>query len=569
MGGERADPGGAVVAAPLDEVGDVITRSCCNDASCVPVCPVNCIHPTPDEPDYGTAEMLYIDPDGCIECGACVDACPVNAIAADYELEGDAVRFEEINARYFSDPAHTGYDETPPAPQRRDWSAVAGPLRIAVVGSGPAAFYTAEELLSQRGLDVAVDMFERLPAPYGLVRYGIAPDHQDTKAVGDAFATLLRKQGLRLFLDTEIGATITHEQLAERYHAVVYAVGAMQERRLGIDGEDLAGSRSATEFVAWYNGHPDFADRTFDLSTERVVVLGNGNVALDVARVLTQDPDALARTDIADHALEALRASSVREVVVVARRGPAEAAFTSPEVIGLKGAEGVAVVVDGAQLAGLESDDVAVATKLELLQEIADGDDGGAGPDDRVVRLRFLSSPVALVGDDRVEAVRLERTELVADGDGYRAVGTGEVEELECGLVLRAVGYRGAPVPGVPFDEVRAVVPNTDGRVHVDGEERPGLYVAGWIKRGPSGVVGTNKACARETVDALHADAVAGRLPVPTVDADVAELLDAPLDVAGWKALDAHERGRGREQGRPRVKVVDLTEMRSVARAGA
>lgn len=547
----------------------VITRSCCNDASCVPVCPVNCIHPTPDEPDYLTAEMLYIDPDGCIECGACVDACPVNAIAADYELEGDAVRFEEINARYFSDPAHADYDETPPAPQRRDWSAVTGPLRVAVVGSGPAAFYTAEELLTQRGLDVAVDMFERLPAPYGLVRYGIAPDHQDTKAVGDVFATLLRKQGLRLFLDTEVGTTITHEQLAERYHAVVYAVGAMQERRLGIEGEDLPGRRSATELVAWYNGHPDFAHLSFDLSAERVVVLGNGNVALDVARVLTQDPEALARTDIADHALEALRSSQVREVVVVARRGPAEAAFTSPELIGLRGAEGVVVAVDGEQLAGLTSDDVAVQTKLDLLQEIADGEDGRTGPDDRVVRLRFLSSPVGVVGDESVTGVRLERTELVADGDAYRAVGTGEVDELGCGLVLTSVGYRGAPVPGVPFDEVRAVVPNTDGRVHVDGAESPGLYVAGWIKRGPSGVVGTNKSCARQTVDALHADAVAGRLPAPSVEADVAEVLHAPLDVTAWRALDTHEKALGRAQGRPRVKVVDLDEMRSVARAGA
>ncbi|MDT9591626.1 FAD-dependent oxidoreductase [Nocardioides zeae] len=549
----------------------VITRSCCNDASCVPVCPVNCIHPTPDEPDYGTAEMLYIDPDGCIECGACVDACPVSAIYADYELEGDAVRFEEINARYFSDPAHTGYDETPPNPERRDFSGFEGTLRVAVVGTGPAAFYAVEELTTQRGLTVEVDMFERLPTPYGLVRYGIAPDHQDTKAVGDAFATLLRKQNVRLFLNTEVGASVTHDQLAERYHAVVYAVGAMHDRRLGIEGEDLPGSHSATSFVAWYNGHPDYAHLDFDLSSERVVVLGNGNVALDVARVLTQDPEALARTDIADHALEALRASKVREVVVVGRRGAAQAAFTSPELLGLRGAEGVRVVVAADEVADVATTDVAAETKVELLQEIAEGADGAGtsgGSGERDVLLRFLASPTALLGDDHVEAVRLERNDLVEAEGIVRAVGSGETEDLACGLVLRSVGYRGAPVAGLPFDEERAVVPNTDGRV-LDGDEAvPGVYVTGWIKRGPSGVVGTNKACARESVGALFDDLMAGRLGEPSGD-DVAELLEDSVDVGGWRALDDHERRQGREQGRPRVKVVDVAAMLSTARASA
>ncbi|MDF9714586.1 FAD-dependent oxidoreductase [Nocardioides sp. ChNu-153] len=548
----------------------VITRSCCNDASCVPVCPVNCIHPTPDEPDYGTAEMLYIDPAECIDCGACVDACPVRAIQADYDLEGDAAQFEEVNARWFTDPAHADYPATAPVPPRRDWSAVAHPLRVAVVGSGPAACYATEELLAQRGLDVQVDVIERLPTPFGLVRYGIAPDHQDTKAVADVFATVLRRKGVRLLSNVEVGRDVTHAQLAERYHAVVYAVGALQERPLGVEGEDLPGVHSATDFVAWYNGHPDFAHLSFDLSCERVVVLGNGNVALDVARVLAQDPDALARTDVADHALEALRSSRVREVVVIGRRGPLEAAFTTPELIGLRSAPGLTVAVDPDQVAGARTDDVALQAKVDLLGEVAAAGvpaDGGG----RVVRLRFLASPRALLGDDRVTGVRLERNELVEAGGRAAAKGTGETEDLACGLVLKAVGYRGRPVADLPFDELRGVVPNAQGRVLVDDREQPGLYVTGWIKRGPSGVVGTNKACARQSVGLLLDDLRDGVLPVPAAGpgvADLADLLPDHVDLAGWKALDAHERTAGRAAGRPRVKVVAVERMLEVARAG-
>src|SRR3546814_689419 len=324
----------------------VITRACCNDAACVPVCPVNCIHPTPDEPDYGTAEMLYIDPQGCIDCGACVEACPVSAITADYDLAPEYARYEEINARYFASEERQDYEQVQNTRTSRSWAdAPEGTLKVAIVGSGPAACYAAEELLTQRGLPAEVDMFEKLPTPWGLVRFGVAPDHQDTKSASGSFARTMKRKGFRLFLNAEVGVDITLAELKERYHAVIYAVGAMGDRALGVPGETLPGSHSATEFVAWYNGHPDFAARTFDLAHERAVIVGNGNVALDVARILVSDPEALAKTDIADHALAQLRSSKVREVVVLGRRGPLEAAFTTKELIGLSQTPGADLLV--------------------------------------------------------------------------------------------------------------------------------------------------------------------------------------------------------------------------------
>lgn len=550
----------------------VITRSCCNDASCVPVCPVNCIHPTPDEPDYGTAEMLYIDPESCVDCSACVDVCPVGAIAADYDLEPHQARYEEINADWFAGPGRRDYEEVQYVAPVRSWPDGGG-LRVAIVGSGPAAFFAAEELLSQRGLDVSVDMFERLPIPGGLVRFGVAPDHQDTKKAAKNFALTMKRKGFRLFLNTEIGVDVSMQELRRRYDAVLVAVGALSDRQLGIPGEDLPGSHSATEFVAWYNGHPDFAHRTFDLSHERAVVIGNGNVALDVARVLASDPDRLAGTDIADQALAQLRESKVREVVVVGRRGAAQAAFTTKELLSLTQTPGIDVVVRAEEIV---VDDVTDQTlgddgsveryKAGLLAEVQGRPLSGG----RRVTLRFLASPTEMTGDGWVESIRLQRNQLVAgEGGQVTAQATGDVEELACGLVFRSVGYRGSPVEGLPFDDRSGTVPNVAGRVTDPDSGAPlaGVYVSGWIKRGPSGVIGTNKKCAKETVGHLLDDFRGGRLALvtPEVD-DIASLLPEHVGLDGWRLIDAHETDAGREQRRPRVKLVDVDAMLAVAR---
>lgn len=547
----------------------VVTRACCNDASCVPVCPVNCIHPTPDEPDYGTAEMLYIDPDACIDCGACVEVCPVGAISADYDLAADQEPYERINASWFDGDGRRDYAQAPVASRSTTWAGRTGEqLRVAIVGSGPAASYAAEELLSRRGLDVAVDMYERLPIPGGLVRFGVAPDHEDTKQTSVAFARTLKRKGLRLFLNTEVGRDITVDELRARYHAVIVAVGALDDRRLGIPGEDLPGSHSATELVGWYNGHPDFAHRTFDLSSERAVVVGNGNVALDVARILASDPERLAGTDIADHALAQLRESNIREVVVIGRRGPQEAAFTTKELLGLIQTPGIDVVVRSEELTPAEAEPgSAAAEKQRLLQEL--GSRPLTAP--RRVVLRFLASPEAVLGEDWVAGIRLQHNRLEADSSGVvRPVPTDDLEELACGLVFRSIGYRGSAVPGVPFDEVRAVVPNTGGRVHEAGEPVSGLFVAGWIKRGPSGVIGTNKQCARETVAHLLADFEGGTLPSPQqASDDIESRLPGHVGLEGWRQIDTYETGAGRAARRPRVKLVDIEEMLTVARSGA
>ncbi|GAA1872088.1 FAD-dependent oxidoreductase [Pseudonocardia ailaonensis] len=527
----------------------------------MPVCPVNCIHPRPDEPDYATAEMLYIDPASCIDCGACIEACPVDAIAPDYDLTDENLRFTEINAQYYEDPAHQGYPQSPQETSRpRIETTEPGPLRVAVVGSGPAACYAAEDLLTRRGLDVEVHMFERLPTPWGLVRFGVAPDHQATKSVTRTFARTMGRRGLNVHLNVEVGRHITHDELLAAHHAVIYAVGAPLDRRLGIPGEDLPGSHAATAFVGWYNGHPEFADTTFDLSAERAVVVGNGNVALDVARVLSGDVDDLARTDIADHALEALAASKIREVVVLGRRGPQHAAYTVPELLGLSHFD-VEVHPGHGGLGG--------AYKTELVRELAERP--AQGRDKRIV-LRYLSSPLEILGEDRVTGLRIGQNS-VADGP---ARPTGETEDLECGLVLRSIGYRGAPLPGLPFDEARGVLPNEGGRV-VDpatGSPTTGVYAAGWIKRGPSGVVGTNRKCAEDTVALLLEDYLGGRLAAPAGDAgSLRELIASRQPLAfgypGWKAIDVHERATGRNQGRPRVKLVDVQEMLEIVKRTA
>jgi ferredoxin--NADP+ reductase len=555
----------------------VITQTCCNDASCVPVCPVNCIHPTPDEPEYLTAEMLYIDPDVCIDCGACIDACPVHAITADYELEPGQETFVEVNTRWYRDPTHRGYSTKPATATARSFEPSPEPLRVAVVGSGPAACYAVEHLSTQRGLNVRVNVFERLPAPGGLVRYGVAPDHQETKEISAGFMRSLRRSGVSVHLNVEVGRDISHEDLARHHHAVIYAVGTPDGRVLDVPGESLPGCHSASEFVAWYNGHPDYADRSFDLSAERAVVVGNGNVALDVARVLTADVTDLAQTDIAPHALEQLQQSRIREVVLLGRRGPAQASFTIAELAGLRDLPGVDIAIDEADLVLDEASaqqyqarpEAMDLLKVRLLADLAATNRGA----ERRIVLRFRASPVAILGTDRVSGLRIVRNELVSDAGTVRAVVTAEESELECGLVLRSVGYHGRPVPGVPFDGGRGIVPNNRGRVVNDDPELPsphlGVYVVGWAKQGPSGVIGTNKVCARETVDALLDDYVGGLLSRPAEGPDELRAVlgrTAAIDTDGWRAIDEHERRLGRESARPRVKLVSISEMLTIAK---
>lgn len=542
----------------------VITQTCCNDASCVPVCPVNCIHPTPEEPDYGTTEMLYIDPDECIECGACLDACPVSAIEPDYDLPPESLPFLELNAAYYQDPRNKEYDPTPykEPPPRSSTDRASGGLRVAVVGTGPASSYAVQHLLSNRSTDITIDVFERLLTPGGLVRFGVAPDHPSTKQVAEPFGRALRSRNVRVFLDVTVGEDITHEQLAERYHAVVYGVGASRDRRLGIPGEDLRGSHAATDVVGWYNGHPDHAASSFDLDVERAIIIGNGNVALDVARVLAKDPDALAATDIAEHSLAPLRSSAIKEIRVVGRRGADASAFSTPELIGLREAFG-SRLTRSADLGILDRAATPLARhKRKLIEDLPTEPPPADGRP--VIVLDYCRTPGAILGHERVEGVRFARTRIDPD-TGATAIGE-DVEDLSAGLVIRSVGYRATPIKGLPFDELRAVVPNEEGRV-VDpatGAPVPGAYVAGWIKRGPSGVIGTNRRCARETVDALLDDWEAGRLQDPAVLSDVASVLPRVLDLDAWRALDAHERASGRAAGRPRTKLVDRVDQLAV-----
>jgi ferredoxin--NADP+ reductase len=452
------------------------------------------------------------------------------------------------------------------------------PLRVAVVGSGPAAFYAAGALVAADP-PVEVDMIERLPTPWGLVRLGVAPDHENIKAVSRAFERIAARPGFRFFGNVEVGRDVSHDELLDLYDAVLYAVGAQVDRRLGIPGEDLPGSWSATEFVAWYNGHPDFQDLSFDLDVEGAVVVGNGNVAIDCARMLSLTRDELAPTDTTDVAAEAIVNSSLREIVMLGRRGPAQASFTPPELQELGELAGADVLVDPAELeldpaseAALELDRERARRNVEILCEFAARRPEGKP---RALRLRFCVSPVEILGGDRVEAVEIVHNELVTDERGrIVAVPTDRREVIPCGLVLRSVGYRGVGLPGVPFDEARGVMPNEEGRVLDDGG-RPleRVYCAGWIKRGPTGVIGTNKKDATETVARLLDDAREGRLQAHEPSRTLEELLDerglAHVTYAGWEAIDTGERERGAPLGRPRVKFLSWEDLLTAARAVA
>ncbi|MEU3623857.1 ferredoxin-NADP reductase [Amycolatopsis coloradensis] len=490
-----------------------ITQTCCNDATCVSVCPVNCIHPTPDEPDFGSTEMLYVDPAACIDCGACADACPVDAIFPADLLTGPLKVYAGLNAQYYAgretapaaDPAPNFHRWSPPTFDRAIPSDFAPP-DIAVVGTGPAGMYAVEDLLLHT--NARVTLIDRLPVAGGLVRFGVAPDHPATKRIGETFSRFHEHPRLRMRLGTEVGRDVTVEELAERHDAVVYAVGAFSARALGLDGEEQPGSIAATTVVGWYNGHPDVPANAVDLSSERVVLVGTGNVALDVARILTADPAELTGTTIARHALERLRTSKVREVVLLARRGPEDAAYTSPELLALAHRTGVPLVVDGEDPRTAAAIDAGTG-KADVLRELGrETVDWTAPPvaDARRIVLRFHSAPTEIVGDTQVR--------------GLRVTGAGGPVEIAACQVVRAVGYRGMPVPGLPFDADRGTIPNTAGRV--DG--RSGAYVVGWIKRGPSGGIGANRTCARETVATLLEDITSGRLPVRARRSPIAAL---------------------------------------------
>ena len=540
----------------------VITQSCCSDGSCVYACPVNCIHPSPDEPGFATAEMLYIDPVACVDCGACVSACPVGAIAPDTQLEAKQLPFIELNAAFY--PKREG--KLPPTSKLAPVieapfveARAGGPLTVAIVGSGPAAMYAADELLTQHG--VRVNVFERLPTPYGLVRAGVAPDHQSTKRVTKLFDRIARRRGFRFYLNVEVGSDLTHDDLLAHHHAVLYAVGAPNDRRLDVEGMGLPGTGTATEVVAWINGHPEYTDLPVDLSHERVVIVGNGNVAFDVARILTTDPDYLAGTDISDHALAALRDSRVTEVVIAARRGPADSAFTLPELIGLTST--CEVVLDASDhdlvLRDLaQASDPLTRNKLEILSKLGDASAPATRPR---IWLTYQLTPKCVSGEGHAEGVE------------FTVTGTDAVCRLSAGLVLTSIGYRGKPIRDLPFDESAAVVPNDGGRVvdPLTNDPVRGSYVAGWIKRGPTGFIGTNKSCAGQTVHNLVADYNRGLLTDPVskpaaLDKLVRSRQPDVIDAAGWKAIDAAEIARGGED-RPRDKFAAIADMLAAAAA--
>ena len=453
--------------------------------------------------------------------------------------------------------------------------------RVAIVGAGPAGAFAAASLLRARG-DAEIDLFERLPTPWGLLRGGVAPDHQEIKRLDERFDEETLGRGCRFLGNVEVGVDISHEELARHYTAVVYATGAQTDKSLGIPGEDLPGSWAATEFVAWYNGHPDYRELRFDLSAERAVVIGNGNVAADVTRMLMLNAGELERTDVADHALAALRESSVEEVVVVGRRGPAQAAFTSAELRELGHLDGVDIRVDEADVEldpvsreWLAEEGTFTARKnVELLREFA----ARPGRPDarRRIHLRFLHSPVEIRGSGRVEAIGIRRNEIVRSGDGSlraRAMDE-EVETIECGLVLRSVGYRAVPLPDVPFDERFFVLPNERGRVLTgDGKPLRGVYAVGWIKRGPTGILGTNKRDAEETIGCLVEDLRTGALPASPndgpdqIDALLAERKPDLVTIEGWRAIDGHELELGQSRQRPRVKLASREELLAAAAA--
>lgn len=454
------------------------------------------------------------------------------------------------------------------------------PLRVAVFGAGPAGFYAVEELLKQPEMVVAVDLFDRLPTPYGLVRGGVAPDHQKIKAVIKQYEKTAARPGFRFFGNITFGEDLSLAEVLAHYHQVLFTTGAESDRRMGIPGEDLPGSYPATVFVGWYNGHPDYRDLHFDLDVERAAVVGNGNVAMDVTRILARSVDELAKTDIADHALAALRHSKIKEIYLLGRRGPAQAAFTNPEIRELTELASTDLVVRPEELAldevnreflTLHASEQTHQRNIDILKaQIPKGE----GSQPKKIRARFFVSPVAVLGKERVEGLRLEKNRLVKAENGvFKAQGTGVYEEVSCQLVFRSIGYKGHQLPGVPFDERNGIIPNRDGRVldPATNAPVPRLYVAGWIKRGPSGVIGTNKPDALATVQAMLADAA--RYAVweglsPDLNAILALLADKQVRAVtftDWQRIDQIEIAAGKKRGKPREKLTTIAELLAAA----
>jgi ferredoxin--NADP+ reductase len=452
------------------------------------------------------------------------------------------------------------------------------PLRIAVIGSGPSAFYATEALFKADGTTAQVDMFDRLPTPFGLVRGGVAPDHQKIKSVSRVYDKVATNAGFRFFGNVKIGRDLSVEDLESHYHMVVWAIGCESDNKLGVPGQDLAGVHSATEFVGWYNGHPDFRDRQFDLANSRtVVVIGNGNVAMDVSRILLRDIDELAETDIADHAVAALRQSNVEQVVLLGRRGPAQAAFSPKEIEEIDALADCDVVVspedgklDDYSRTWVESQPRSAQRNVAFLTAQADKGEGTAA---KKLRCRFLVSPVGFAGDGKVQKVRIQHAELQPDGQGTpRPKAVDRFEEIDADLVFAAIGYRGVPLAGLAYDDRKGIVANDDGRVLLEpsGEARRGHYVVGWAKRGPTGLVGTNSPDSKETVALLLADA-AQRLTLQPTGQDVRTVLDQRgVDAVSWDdwlRLDQWERDQGAARGKCRHKQVSVEELMATIRS--
>ena len=448
----------------------------------------------------------------------------------------------------------------------------ARPLRVAIVGSGPSGFYAAAALL-KAPIKVAVDMFDRLPVPYGLVRYGVAPDHAKIKNVISVYRKTAELEGFSFFGNVNVGTDVEVGELRKYYDAILFACGAETDRKLGIPGEDMPGSHTATEFVAWYNGHPDYRDRVFDLSGETAVIIGQGNVAMDVSRILSKTVEELKTTDIARHALDALAKSNIKEIHMIGRRGPVQAAFTPVEIREFGELSDCHPVVDpkdlevsGASQVELDDPDNAQRRKnYEILKSLSTLQPGNKR---KKFIVHFLKSPVELIGDKKVKKIVLEKNKLTGEAGKQKATGTGEKEELRCDILFRSVGYRGIPIKGVPFHEQWGVFPNDKGRIIENGKVVPGLYTAGWIKRGPSGVIGTNKPDSEETVASLLAD-VGTLKPCAQPDTQaLAKYLNAKgkrvVTFPDWLKIDAAEMARGQKAGKPREKFIAVEEMISI-----
>ncbi len=453
------------------------------------------------------------------------------------------------------------------------------PIRVAIIGSGPSGFYAAESLLKRKEQSIRVDMFDRLPTPFGLVRGGVAPDHQKIKAVIAVYNRVAGMPGFRFFGNVKLGPDIGVEDLTGRYDQIVYAIGNESDRHMGIPGEELVGSCPATNFVGWYNGHPDHRDHDFDLSVERVAVVGVGNVAMDVTRILSRSPDELESSDISSYALELLRRSRVREIVILGRRGFAQASFTTKEIKEIAELNGVDLIIDPAEV---ELDELSKETLTDVnsrrnVEFLTEQSKHGEAADSRKVRLRFLVSPVEITGaNGRVNAVKIERNELYRDDRGTpRPRGTDQFETLEVGMVLRSVGYRGIPIPGIPFDQNLGRIPNEAGRVIDEGgNQLEGQYVVGWAKRGPTGLIGTNRGDSVATVDSMVED-LEGKtghaMPVGEADAIPALLGDKGIrfvDFEDWKRLDAIETEHGSRRGKIREKFTTIEDMLAALNEG-